>query len=148
VNLNLEEVGGADLSVQERLELHRTQPACAGCHSLFDPMGMTLENFDTLGRYRTHDGDYEVDPTSTFEDTQFESARDLADFIRQDSRTVTCLAERLYGFATGHLATEGEQGVVDALGDYLLENDEAFRELIIGLTMSTGFRYIGEEAQP
>ena len=148
VNFNLEEVGGADLSVRERLELHRTAPACAGCHTLFDPMGMTLENFDALGRYRTYDGDFEIDPTATFEETQLESARDLADFVRQDPRTVTCLAERLYGFATGHLPTQGERGVVEALGDHLLANNEAFRELIIGLTTSTGFRYIGQEGQP
>jgi len=148
VNLNLDEVGGADLSVRERLELHRTEPACAGCHSLFDPIGMTLENFDSLGRYRTHDGDFEIDATATFEEEELASARDLADFIRQDPRTVACLAERLYGFATGHLPTQGEQGVIDALADYLVLNDEAFREMVIGLTISTGFRYIGQEAQP
>jgi hypothetical protein len=149
VNFNLEEVGGADLSVRERLELHRSEPACAGCHALFDPIGMTFENFDSLGRYRTYDGEFEIDPSTTFEDVALSSARDLADFVRDDPRTVTCLAERLYGFATGHLPTEGEQGVIDALGDYLLANDEAFREMVVGLTTSTGFRYIGqEEAQP
>ncbi len=147
VNLNLDEAGGADLSVRERLELHRSEPACAGCHSLFDPMGMTLENFDALGRYRTYDGDFEIDPTSEFEGQSFGSARDLADFLRDDSRTATCLAERLYGFGTGHLPTGDEQGVVDALGDYLVANEESFRELVVGLTISTGFRYIGEEAQ-
>lgn len=148
VNLNLEAVGGEGLSVRERLELHRSEPACAGCHSMFDPIGMTFENFDSLGRYRTHDGDFEIDPSATFEDQELASARELADFIRDDPRTVSCLAERLYGFATGHLPTQGEQGVIDALGDYLIDNDDAFRELVVGLTISTGFRYIGQEAQP
>jgi hypothetical protein len=115
---------------------------------MFDPIGMTFENFDSLGRYRTHDGDFEIDPSATFEDQELASARELADFIRDDPRTVSCLAERLYGFATGHLPTQGEQGVIDALGDYLIDNDEAFRELVVGLTISTGFRYIGREAQP
>jgi hypothetical protein len=147
VNLNLEQVGGEGLSVRERLELHRSEPACAGCHSMFDPIGMTLENFDSLGRYRTHDGNFEIDPTATFEDQELTSARDLADFIRDDPRTVSCLAERLYGFATGHLPTSGEQGVIDALGDHLIRNDEAFRELVVGITISTGFRYIGDEVQ-
>jgi len=147
VNFNLEESGGEGLSVRERLELHRSDPACAGCHDLFDPMGMTLENFDALGRYRTFDGDFEIDPTATFEGTDLQNARDLADFIREDSRTVGCMAERLYAFASGHLPTEGEQGVIDALGDYLIDNDEAFRKLIVGVTISTGFRYIGQEAQ-
>jgi hypothetical protein len=148
VNLNLEQVGGEGLSVRERLELHRSDPACAGCHSMFDPMGMTFENFDALGRYRTHDGEFEIDPSSTFEGEDFTSARELADFIRDDPRTVSCLAERLYAFATGHSPTEGEQGVIDALGDHLLGNGEAFRELVVGLTLSTGFRYIGQEVQP
>jgi hypothetical protein len=147
VNLNLEQVGGEGLSVRERLELHRSEPACAGCHSMFDPIGMTLENFDSLGRYRTHDGNFEIDPTATFEDQELTSARDLADFIRDDPRTVSCLAERLYGFATGHLPTSGEQGVIDALGDHLIRNDEAFREVVGGITISTGFRYIGDEVQ-
>jgi len=40
-------------------------------------MGMTLENFDALDRSRTRDGDFEIDPTATFEETQLESARDL-----------------------------------------------------------------------
>ena len=115
---------------------------------MFDPMGMTFENFDALGRYRTHDGEFEIDPSSTFEGEDFTSARELADFIRDDPRTVSCLAERLYAFATGHSPTEGEQGVIDALGDHLLGNGEAFRELVVGLTLSTGFRYIGQEVQP
>jgi hypothetical protein len=109
---------------------------------------MTLENFDSLGRFRTYDGDFEIDPTATFETTELASARDLADFVRQDPRTVSCLAERLYGFATGHMPTEGEQGVIDALADHLVANDEAFRELVIGITVSTGFRFIGQGEQP
>ena len=148
VNLNLDQVGGEGLSVRERLELHRSEPACAGCHTLFDPMGMPFENFDSLGRYRTQDGEFEIDPTATFEDVELNSARELADFVRDDPRTVSCLAERLYGFATGHLPTQGEQGIIDALGDYLLDQDESFRELVVGLTTSTGFRYIGQEEQP
>jgi hypothetical protein len=148
VNLNLEEVGGAGLSVRERLELHRSAPACASCHSMFDPIGMTFETFDAVGRYRTHDGDFEIDPSASFEDVALSSARDLADFVRNDPRTLTCLAERLYGFATGHLPTPGEQGVIDALGHYLMDNEEEFRALVVALATTTGFRYIGREAQP
>lgn len=148
VNLNLEESGGEGLSVRERLELHSTSPACAGCHTLFDPIGMTLENFDSLGRFRTYDGDFEIDPSATFEQTELSSARDMADFVREDPRTVTCLAERLYAFATGHMPTDGERGVVDALGDHLIANDEAFRELVVAITVSTGFRFIGQGEQP
>ncbi len=43
------------LTKRERLELHRTAPGCAGCHTLMDPLGLPLENFDAIGRYRTTD---------------------------------------------------------------------------------------------
>ncbi|PYR34221.1 MAG: hypothetical protein DMF90_17935 [Acidobacteria bacterium] len=52
----------ASRSVRERLEQHRSNPACAGCHRNMDPLGFALENFDALGRYRTTDGDAPVDP--------------------------------------------------------------------------------------
>ena len=44
------------LSVRERMEQHRVNPACAGCHQLMDPIGLSLENFDAIGRWRETDG--------------------------------------------------------------------------------------------
>jgi hypothetical protein len=52
----------APRSVRERLEQHRSNPVCAGCHRNMDPLGFALENFDALGRFRTTDGDSPVDP--------------------------------------------------------------------------------------
>ena len=40
------------MTTRERLEKHRTDPACANCHALMDPYGMTFENYDAIGRYR------------------------------------------------------------------------------------------------
>ncbi|MEQ1828609.1 MAG: DUF1592 domain-containing protein, partial [Pirellula sp.] len=45
------------VSLRERLEIHRSNPSCAGCHKLMDPIGLGLENFDTIGRWREKDGD-------------------------------------------------------------------------------------------
>jgi hypothetical protein len=41
------------LSVRERMELHRSNPVCASCHNVMDPLGFALENFDGIGRYRS-----------------------------------------------------------------------------------------------
>ncbi|MBA3269126.1 MAG: DUF1592 domain-containing protein [Acidobacteria bacterium] len=51
----------AVLPVRERLEQHRKNPQCAGCHRIMDPIGLTLENFDATGRWRTNDGLTRVD---------------------------------------------------------------------------------------
>ena len=42
-------------TVRERLELHRANPTCAGCHGIMDPLGLSLENFDLLGRWRDNE---------------------------------------------------------------------------------------------
>ena len=44
------------LPVRERMEAHRKNPTCAGCHRIMDPIGLTLENFDAIGRWRLNDG--------------------------------------------------------------------------------------------
>ena len=50
------------LTVRERMEEHRKNPTCAGCHKIMDPIGLALENFDAIGRWRANDGGMPVDP--------------------------------------------------------------------------------------
>src|SRR5260370_7218443 len=52
---------GKPMPVRERLEEHRRNPACAGCHQLMDPIGFALENFDPVGAWRTNDSGFHVD---------------------------------------------------------------------------------------
>ena len=47
----------ADLSLRERMEIHRKDPGCASCHTTMDPLGMGLENFDAIGRWRDKEGE-------------------------------------------------------------------------------------------
>jgi hypothetical protein len=59
---NLDETAlGATATMRERLEQHRANPACKGCHARMDPLGFSLENYDAIGRWRTHDGDAPID---------------------------------------------------------------------------------------
>jgi hypothetical protein len=52
---------GVSVTMRQRLELHRANPACKGCHDRMDPLGFSLENYDAIGRWRTHDGDLPID---------------------------------------------------------------------------------------
>ena len=52
----------AVLPVRERMEQHRKNATCAGCHKIMDPIGLALENFDATGRWRKNDGHVPVDP--------------------------------------------------------------------------------------
>jgi hypothetical protein len=148
VSTELEEAAaGKDLSIRERLELHRTEPACANCHALFDPLGMTLESFDAVGRYRTEEAPgMPVDPSAEFEGQLFRDVRDLAAFLEEDPRTAQCLVRRMYGYAVGHHATEGEEPLLSEIYANFAASGRPFRELVRGIVTSAGFRSFRPEA--
>ena len=56
------------LSVRERMEQHRANPACTSCHRVIDPLGLALENFDVTGQYRIKDNGVPVDATGELYD--------------------------------------------------------------------------------
>ena len=65
-------------TMRQRLERHRTNPACASCHAMFDPYGLALENFDAVGVWRTVDRGVPIDPTGVLPDgTRFDGPAEL-----------------------------------------------------------------------
>src|SRR5260370_34148573 len=55
--------GAKPLSVRERVEQHRANAACAGCHKMMDPIGFALENFDAVGVWRSNATGFRIDPS-------------------------------------------------------------------------------------
>ncbi len=60
--------GGKLLTVRQRMEEHRANPACNSCHRVIDPLGLALENFDATGKWRINDGEFAVDPAGVLYD--------------------------------------------------------------------------------
>lgn len=91
------------LSVRERLTAHRANPACASCHSLMDPVGFALENFDALGRWRAWEDGVPVDVTGGLPDgSQFSGPDALEEaLLKRPGLFVGTLAEKLLTFALG-----------------------------------------------
>jgi len=84
-------------TMRQRLEQHRSNPACQGCHSHMDPLGFDLENYDAIGRWRTRDGESPID------------AGDGPDALRRrlladQDRFARCFASKLATYALGRKA--------------------------------------------
>lgn len=104
------------MTLRQRLENHRAQPACAGCHSRMDPIGFGLENFDAVGQWRTEDHGEPIDASGRFPDgTTFSGAIELADVIGQDSDLSTCMAQNLASYALGRSVNGAERCAVSKL---------------------------------
>jgi hypothetical protein len=133
-------------TLRERLEEHRSRPACIGCHRRMDAIGLGLENFDALGRWRTHDAGSPIDASGTLDgDTghsqRFRDPRELFTVIARHRRQfLTNLVSKTMIFALGR-GPEAEDGAaVDTVVDRLHRNGFRFSELIAGVVTSEPFR--------
>src|SRR5581483_9117769 len=87
VNTNLDETvsaaaAGRNLSTRERMEEHRKNPSCASCHRVIDPLGLALENFDTIAAWRIKDNGVKIDASGTLYDgTKLDGAASLRDAL-------------------------------------------------------------------
>ena len=99
---------GNTTSVREAIEAHHANPACAGCHKLMDPLGLALENYDTSGAFRTEDAHKPIDASGVLDNADFKDATGLGKAIHDSARTTSCLANRVYTYATGRPETPGE----------------------------------------
>ena len=96
--------GGQALSMREAMEQHRANPVCASCHRLMDPVGLSLENFDAIGRWRDRSETRgAIDGTGELPDgTPFDGPSGLkAALLRHPDRFVTTVTEKLLTYALG-----------------------------------------------
>jgi hypothetical protein len=93
----------AGLPVRERLQQHRTNATCATCHSVIDPVGFALENFDAVGRWRTREEGRPVDASGGLPDgSRFVGVRGLEEgLLKRPEIFVGTLTEKLLTFALG-----------------------------------------------
>lgn len=107
----------AAMSVRQRLAAHRANAACAACHNMMDPIGLSLENFDAIGNWRTTDSGAPVDPSGQlFDGTPLNGPGSLraALLARQDSFVLT-FTENLLSYGLGRLLDPRDMPTVRAI---------------------------------
>ena len=130
-------------SMRERMASHRANPTCAGCHSLIDPIGFALENFDPTGKWRAVDASASlIDASGSFPDgTQFGNLTQFrAALVSQPERFVASLTERLLTYALGRGLESFDMPVVRAVTRDAADKDYQFSSLILGIVQSVPFQ--------
>ncbi|HMI90603.1 MAG TPA: DUF1588 domain-containing protein, partial [Polyangiales bacterium] len=135
-------------TMRDRLEAHRSNTVCAGCHSLMDPIGLTFENFDALGIYRETDDGHELDLTGDVDGEAFDGPEQLANMLHDDPEVTACMVRQLYRYATAHVEEEGEEIVIRDLAAGLPATGHRMDALLAAIVASDGFRYAAQEAAP
>jgi hypothetical protein len=135
------EPGGETLSVRERLVLHQNNPACSGCHSVLDPLGFALENFDGIGRYRARDASGVIDNSGQLADgTPVNGAQSLRETLAAKPGVfVDTFTEKLFTYALGRGLDYHDMPVVRAITRSAAEQEYRFSALVKGIVTSAPF---------
>ena len=144
VEASLPEVNASSPTLRQRLDQHLSDPSCSGCHNSIDLIGLGLENFDGIGRWRSEENEASIDPSGSVDDTPFADAWELGAVVAQHPDFGPCFAEQLYEYALGHQITEGEKDYQAWLADSFAHYDWSFLEMMRNLAMSEAFRSIGD----
>ena len=142
---SLEETVGAGqiLSMREATERHRANPVCASCHRLMDPPGFALEQFDAVGRFRTHTAaNTPIDATGELPDgTQFNGASGLRDaLVSNPGRFVGTLTEKLMTYGLGRGLEHYDAPTVRRIVRDAAQENYRFSSIILGIVKSPPFR--------
>lgn len=113
-------------TARQRLTVHQENPACAGCHALTDPIGLSLENYDAIGDYRTHENSALIDATGTFDGKAYVGLLGFSRLLRESPDVPACLVQRAYEYGVGREADAG---------------DEKWLEYAIGQFAADGYRF-------
>jgi mono/diheme cytochrome c family protein len=135
---------GQVLSMRERMEAHRKNPVCANCHRMFDPIGLAMENFDAVGRWRARDGGslgVAIDATGELLDgTKVDGVVSLRRaLLRQPEMFVGTVVEKLMTYALGRGVAADDMPSVRAIIRDASSHDNRFSSLVLGIVKSAPF---------
>jgi hypothetical protein len=128
-------------SMREWMEGHRSNPACAGCHRIMDPIGFALESFDATGRFRTSENGKPLETKVTMYDGfQADGANDLRNFLLSYQESLARnVVQKLLTYALGRGMEYQDMPLVRAVQAKGREDDYRFQSVISAVVQSEYF---------
>jgi len=150
---DLNKSGGAKpTTVREKTEIHRRNPACAACHAVMDPLGFALENFDTVGEFRTVDAQSRqpIDTAAVMPDgTHLAGPEDLHKALAaHGQQLVQTITEKLMAYAVGRSLDYRDMPSVRRIVRSAAADNDRFEAIVLGVVNSDAFRRRGAPDLP
>jgi len=138
----LNELSGRVLTMRERMLEHRANVVCANCHRLMDPIGLSLENFDAVGKWRTTDGGAAIDAHDTlYNGAKVDGPVALRNVImNHPDQFVRTMTEMLLTYASGRGLEDYDMPVVRSIVREASGKNYRFSSLVLGVVKSAPFQ--------
>ena len=138
---------GSLKTVRERLMAHATTPTCASCHTHSDPIGLSLEGFDTIGQRRLSENGQLIDLSAKLQGKSFKDGTGLGQYLHDNPKYPACLARKLYAYATGVNSEDVEPSALKAAYKGFTDSGYRMRALLKGMVESPDFFNTSAPAQ-
>ncbi len=126
-------------TARARLDAHNSEPMCAGCHKITDPIGLALENFNGAGEWQTTENGERIDTSGSLDGASYEDAAGLGQALRNNAAVPTCLVERYISYGLGRKPTRGETPWTRQLNESFAESGYTLPHLIRKIAVSPEF---------
>jgi hypothetical protein len=124
---------------RQRIAQHLTNPVCAGCHKITDPIGLALENFDGAGQYRETENGAPIDASGSLDGKTFQDPAGLAAALHDDPSLTSCLVKRVYAYAVASPSGTAGPGVLANLDTLFAASGYRLRPLVKSVVMDRSF---------
>ncbi len=133
------------LTTRQRFDMHRTEPRCAACHTLIDPIGYGFEHYDAIGAFRATENDLRIDASGEVFDGEgasgaFDGAVELSERLAQSRVAQRCMARQVFRFAVGRIEQQRDTCSTRVLDHAFTRSDLDLRELMIAVVRTDAFR--------
>jgi hypothetical protein len=129
-------------SLRQRLEQHRANPVCASCHKVMDPIGLSLENFDHTGKWRTEDAKVPIDASGQLVDgTRLDGPATLRRaLLERGDVFATVAVEKMLTYAVGRAVRHQDMPAVRSVVRDAARDEYRFSSLVLGVVRSAPFQ--------
>jgi len=126
-------------TVRDRLNAHATTPACASCHTHSDPMGLTLEEFDSIGVRRLKDDGRDIDVSAVIANKRFSGGTGLGRYLHDNPKVPACFVRKLFAYGVGANSEEVEKGTIQPFVDGFAAGGYRLPALLKAMVVSQKF---------
>ncbi|MBI5800584.1 MAG: DUF1592 domain-containing protein [Verrucomicrobia bacterium] len=130
-------------TLRQRMEQHRANPTCAGCHTKMDAIGFGLENYDAVGGFRTRDAGAVIDPSGELGAAdKFKGPVELAALLAAQKQDdfVRCMVEKLLTYSLGRGLEYYDRCAMKEIADGLAKRRHTFSGLVLEVVNSVPFQ--------
>ena len=131
-------------TARDRLDAHRQNPVCAGCHKITDPMGLALENFDGAGQYRTDERGNAIDASGSLDGKNFDNVDGLSKAVHDNPSVPGCLVRRALTYGSGGTLPISSEPALVGLNKTFADQGYRLRGLLKAVALSSAFSYVAD----